>query len=122
MYTMYTMAFNGVYKSYTINNLDLNEYCVKNPASTFFLKLDTNTYDGLYLAGDVLVVDKSLSGNSNCWAIVNINGELCFRKIIVSHGNMYVHDENKNHIPININNMDTFEVWGVVTNVIRKLI
>lgn len=46
-------------------SLDLNSYLIKNPTSTFFMKLDSNVYAKLgFYRDDILVIDRSCVNKS----------------------------------------------------------
>lgn len=84
--------------------LDINDYIVRHPASTFFMEKDGDGPEGTDIkAGDVLVVDRSLSAKKGCVAVVAIDGELRVEKLSAK--------------------FDTEEasLWGVVTGLLRRL-
>ena len=51
---------------YMENKLDLNEYLIKHPASTFIVKAKgLSMTDAGILSGDLLIVDRSITPKSN---------------------------------------------------------
>lgn len=57
--------------------LDIHDYLVKNPASTFFLKMESDGPEDAGLkTGDVLVIDRSLSPKEGNIIVVSKEGEL----------------------------------------------
>ena len=66
--------------------LDLNEYLVKHPSSTFLARAsgDSMTRAGI-LDGALLVVDKSLTPKNGSVVIAAINGELTCKILDVEH-------------------------------------
>ncbi len=57
--------------------LDINDYLVKHPASTFFLQMEGDGPEGSEIqAGDVLVVDRSLTPTQGDLLVAAIEGEL----------------------------------------------
>lgn len=101
-------------------NLDLNQLVIKNTAATFFMRVADNTpTDGEVQPGDVLVVDRSLSisNTSSCDRLVVaiIDGEFVVLR---------VHSTKDGIVPVfHIGHTDIppFEVWGVVTTIIRSV-
>ena len=102
--------------------LDLNEYLVKHPVATFFVRVvgDSMVGCGIY-SGDILVVDRSLEAVNDNIVIAVLNGELTVKRLKTSKGKVVLMPENDNYKPIVITEDDTFSVWGVVTSVVHKL-
>lgn len=107
---------------YLEDHLDLNQYLVKHPAATFFVRAagDSMVDTGIHTR-DVLVVDRSLEPGNNSVVIAVIDGELTVKRIMKSGGKLFLVPANPRYQPIEIQEGMDFEVWGVVTNVIHKL-
>jgi DNA polymerase V len=102
--------------------LDLNEFIVKHPAATFFVKVQGDSMvDAGICSGDILVVDRSLTPANNRIVIARLSGELTVKRIRKSKGQISLFPENKDFTPILIDESMDFEVWGVVTTVIRSV-
>jgi DNA polymerase V len=88
----------------TITNLSLDEHFIKHPAATFFVKAegDGMVEHGIY-KGDTLIIDRSLTPDTNSIVIVVIDGELTVRAFAA---------------------IDSEEatIWGVVRGSIRDLL
>ena len=104
-------------------SLDLNEYIIKHPASTFYVyaKGDSMLKAGIH-DGDLLVVDKSLSPIKKNIVIAIINGEFTVKRIISLNDKIYLNPDNEHYSPIEITSDMDFQVWGVVTHTIHKYI
>ena len=74
-------AFPSPAESYVDKSLDLNEFLVSNPASTFFVYV---TGDSMDLAGmdegDLLVVDRSPEPKNGDIVIMSINNEFTVKR------------------------------------------
>ncbi len=107
---------------YLEGRLDLNEYLVRNPSATFFLRVtgDSMIDAGIH-SGDVLIVDRSLTPRSGSIVIAAIDGELVVKRLKISKNKIYLIPENRKYEPIEIKSEMNFEVWGVVTSVIHSL-
>lgn len=103
-------------------NLDLNEYLVKSPASTFFVRAagDSMIGAGIY-SGDILVVDRSLESYDNAIVIAVVEAELTVKRIHYVKNRILLLPENTAYKPIDVTEHEDFRVWGVVTAVIRKM-
>lgn len=103
--------------------LNLNDYVIKNPMATFFVKVsgDSMINAGIF-SNDLLVVDKSLNPRNGSIVVANINGELTVKRLNILQGNkVRLLSENNKYKPIIINAEENFSVWGVVTYVIHSL-
>lgn len=105
------------------NKLDLNEFLIKHPAATFFLRVSTDSMKnaGIYM-GDVLIVDRSLEPANNAIVVVAFDGELLIKRITFEKGGVKLLSENPHFATISITEDQQFQVWGVVTSVIHKII
>lgn len=76
-------GFPSPAESYVDKSLDLNEYLVSNPASTFFVYV---TGDSMDLAGmdegDLLVVDRSPEPKNGDIVIMSINNEFTVKRYV----------------------------------------
>ncbi len=107
---------------YEEGKLDLNKFLVKNPAATFFVKVNGDSMIGAGIhPGDHLVVDRSLEPADKSVVIAVINGELTVKRIRIRKGKITLEPENENYSVQQITEGIDFEVWGVVTNVIHAL-
>lgn len=107
---------------YIEKQLDLNEYLIKHPASTFFVRVEGDSMiDAGIHSGDILIVDKSLEPKNNKIVIAVVNGELTVKRIKKTGGKVFLIAENDNYSPIEITGDTDFVIWGIVTNVIHSV-
>jgi DNA polymerase V len=100
--------------------LDLNELIIKHPAATFFMRVNgEGMLDSGISSDDILVVDRSLSLSNHKIIIARLDGQLVVKKVLLSHGCLMLVD-SKNSEPLLITAERDFEVWGVVTYIIRQ--
>lgn len=107
---------------FTERTLDLNEYIVKHPASTFFVRVsgDSMQNAGIY-EGDIIVVDRSLTAGHNNIVLALIHGEFTVKRLCLSGKKTYLMPENDRYRPLEIYPDMGFEVWGVVIHVLHKV-
>jgi DNA polymerase V len=100
--------------------LDLNEFLIKNPSDTFLIRVsgDSMIKAGIN-SGDILVVDRTLKPTHNKIVIASINDKLLVKRIRYYEDGITLVSENDNYHDIKINNDDKFDIWGVVTSVIK---
>ena len=100
---------------YLQDTLDINDYVIKNPASTFFARVDGDSMiDAGILPEDILVVDRCVEAKHGSVIIAVINGELTVKRLSTTNGVRLVAD-NPNYSDIKITGEIDFSIWGVVT-------
>ena len=104
------------------DRLDLNEFLIKHPAATFFVRVagDSMLKAGIH-SGDILIVDRALSATNNKIIIAVLNGELTVKRMQQRQHETYLVPENDAFQPIKITEAMDFEIWGVVTYVIHPV-
>jgi DNA polymerase V len=108
---------------YLEGNLDLNEYLIKHPVATFFVRVTGDSMIGAGIhSGDLLIVDKALEATSGKVVIAVVNGELTVKKLVRRDGVIYLMPENDKYKPIEVKDEIDLEIWGVVTSVIHGLL
>ncbi len=103
--------------------LSLDEYIIKRPAATFFMRVKG---DGLQNIGifsdDILVIDRSITPSARHLIVAILEGKMVVRKLLKKGSVMYIAtDENFDNARQITNELD-FEIWGVVSHAIHKYI
>ncbi len=108
---------------YLEDKLDLNDLLIRNPASTFFVRVTGDSMIGSGInSGDILVVDRSLESKDGSIVIAVINGELTVKRLSFFNQKIFLIPENPIFKPIEITKEMSFEVWGVVRSVIHNVL
>lgn len=107
--------------AYRAQPIDLNEVLVKNPPSTYILKVkgDSMIEEGID-EGDLLVVDRSLFPTEASISVVVLEGEFALKRIVQREGRVMLYSGNRNYPPIPVQNAEDLRVWGVVRWVLKK--
>ena len=107
---------------YIEGKLDLNEYLIKHPAATFFVRAagDSMIDAGIH-QGDILIVDRALEPVNDSVVIAVVNGELTVKRIRKSKNRFFLMPDNRCYEPIEVTEEMDVEIWGVVTTVIHSL-
>jgi DNA polymerase V len=115
-------GFPSAADDYLDRSLDLNEYLIKHPQATFFVKVkgDSMTGAGIY-SGDILIVDRSLEAKNKKVVVAILNGEFTVKRLLKSKDKITLMAENPQYAPIEVGPGMDFEVWGVVIHVIHSL-
>ena len=102
-------------------SIDLNEFLIKNPAATFFVRVEgTTMIDAGIHPGDILIVDKSLDPLPNNIVIAVVGGEFLVKRLITECGVKYLAPDNPAFERIELGDSDQVEIWGVITYAINK--
>ncbi|ETN94533.1 DNA polymerase V [Zhouia amylolytica] len=108
--------------SYTETRISLDKTLVRNKEATFYAKvrgqsmIDANLDDG-----DLLVVDKSIEPRDGKIAVCLIDGEFTVKRLKIEKEKVFLMPANEIFRPIEITTENNFQIWGVVTHVIKKL-
>ncbi|OGV47931.1 MAG: peptidase S24 [Lentisphaerae bacterium GWF2_52_8] len=107
---------------YIDKKLDLNEYLVKHPAATFYVKVEGNSMvDAGIRSGDILIVDRALEVADGKIIVAVLNGEFTVKRIKKKRSQLFLMPENPDYPPIEVKKDSDFKVWGVVTAVIHHM-
>ncbi|MCI2963794.1 translesion error-prone DNA polymerase V autoproteolytic subunit [Shewanella sp. N2AIL] len=114
-------GFPSPAQDYVEQTLDLNELCIKHPAATFFVKVqgDSMIEAGIF-SGDILVVDRSLQPAHGDTVVAAVNGEFTVKQLQLRPV-VQLLPRNALFSPIAINDESELNIFGVVTNVVKKL-
>lgn len=98
-------VFNVIKGGQSDGALDINDYLIQNPSSTFFMKMEGDGPEGSDIkAEDVLVVDRSITPKKGSLVVVSVEGELVIQ----------VHSPD-------IDQGEEVTFWGVVSGLLRRL-
>jgi DNA polymerase V len=107
---------------YLEGKLDITKHLVKHPAATFYVRVSGDSMIGAGIhSGDLLVVDRSLEPKNGNVIVAALDGDLTVKRLYKRNGVVRLLPENKDYQPIEIQDGQSFEIWGVVTNVIHPL-
>jgi DNA polymerase V len=109
--------WHGGYES----DLDLNDYLIRHPAATFFVKAEGRgmEYAGIF-SGDLLVVDRSLEPSHGRIAVAVVEGELVLRILAIKDRRAFLVSESHTVHAIGIAPDTDTSLWGIVIGVVRK--
>jgi len=101
--------------------LDINDLVVKNPASTFFVRVRGDSMEGAGIfSGDVLVIDRSVEARDSKIVVAAVYGEMVVKRL-TKVGNLHMlYSENDSYEPIEVHDNDDCFIWGVVVGSVRQ--
>jgi DNA polymerase V len=102
--------------------LSLDKELVRNKEATFYARVSGQSMIGAGLDdNDLLVIDRSLEPSNNKIAVCFLDGEFTVKRLKVDKGEVWLKPENPNYPIIKITEENNFIIWGIVTNVIKKV-
>lgn len=106
---------------YEDRSLDINEYLVRNPVSTFFFAVQGDSMEGAEIfAGDILVVDRSVQPQHGHIVVAFVNGERLVKRLYRRAGSVALVAENPSYPTLQIDEGQELVVWGVVTGKFKR--
>ena len=116
-------GFPSPASDYVEHKLDLNEYLISHPVSTFIVKVTgTSMINSNIQSGDLLIVDKSLVPKHNSIVIASIFGDLMVKQLKKKHESFFLVSSNSNYPSFEVKEEVDCFIWGVVTFIIHATI
>lgn len=101
--------------------LDINDLVVKNPASTFYVRVEGDSMEGAGIfSGDVLVIDRAISAQNGHIVVAAVNGEMVVKRLSRQNGQQILLSENDQYAPILVGEDENCHLWGVVVGSVRQ--
>ncbi len=116
-------GFPSPAEDYIESSLDLNEYIVTRPATTYFARLAGDSLIDLgVLDGDVVAFDRSITASHNQLVMCTFMNEITAKVLYAKNNKVMLCPANDQYKPIYVNNPDDLIILGPITAIIRKLI
>ncbi len=104
------------------SRISLDNELIKNKNSTFYAKVKGQSMINAGLEdNDLLVIDRSLEPENNKIAVCLLDGEFTVKRLRVEKNEVWLQPENPDYPIIKITEENDFVIWGIVTNVIKKV-
>ena len=115
-------GFPSPAEEYLEKTLDLNEYLVPRPESTFFVRVSGDSMIGAAIHhNDILVVDRSQQPCPGNVVIALIDGEFTVKRLRKTRKGLELAPENPDYSPLELTEDSDFQIWGIVRHVVHKL-
>ena len=115
-------GFPSPAEDYIELGIDLNKYLIKNPISTFFLRVSGNSMNnaGIY-NNDLLIIDRSINPKPGHIVVALLDGEFTLKRLIKKQDNYYLKADKENYPAINLYEYIDIQIWGVAIYSIHEL-
>ncbi|MBT9612552.1 MAG: translesion error-prone DNA polymerase V autoproteolytic subunit [Burkholderiales bacterium] len=102
--------------------ISLDDYLVRSPASTFFLKVAGDSMRGLAIFdGDLLVVDRALQAAHESVVIAVLDHEFTVKQLLHTPSGYVLHAAHPAYPDIVIKPEQELTIWGVVRWAIHRV-
>lgn len=122
LYSSVSAGFPSPADDHLQATLDLNQYLIKNPSATFFVRASGQSMEGAGIySNDILIVDRSKEAKSSDIVIAVVDGEFLVKRFKKTATMTRLCAEHED-IPDLIVTADMqAHIWGVVTYVIHAV-
>ncbi|MGY5957243.1 translesion error-prone DNA polymerase V autoproteolytic subunit [Kosakonia sp. BK9b] len=113
-------GFPSPAQDYVERRIDLNEFMIRHPSATYFVKSSGDSMiDAGIGDGDLLVVDSARQPEHGNIVIAAVEGEFTVKRLQLRPCIM-LKPENSAYKPIMIGSEDKLEIFGVVTFIVKS--
>ena len=115
-------GFPSPAEDYIELGIDLNKYFIKNPISTFFLRVSGNSMNnaGIY-NNDLLIIDRSINPHPGHIVVALLDGEFTLKRLVKEKDSYYLKADKENYPAISLYEYGDIHIWGVAIYSIHKL-
>tara|TARA_Y100001968_G_scaffold155964_1_gene142472 strand:- start:726 stop:1178 length:453 start_codon:yes stop_codon:yes gene_type:complete len=102
--------------------IDLNEQLIRNPSSTFFLRVSGYSMTNAGINhGDLLIVDRSLDPKPGKIVVAIIDGSFTLKRLTYNSNKLYLEAAHPDYPSIDISQYESIQIWGVAIYSIHQL-
>ena len=114
-------GFPSPAEDYLDRALDFNELLVENVPATFVVRVSGDSMSGIgILPNDYAVVNRALRAANKSVVVALVDGEFTLKRYRRRGARIWLEAENPVYEDIEILDGMGFEIWGVVTAIVRK--
>lgn len=118
-------GFPSPAQDYIDKSLNFNEDIIKHPSATFYAKaMGSSMIEAGIEEGDILVIDRALEPRDGDIVIAHVNGEFTVKYLDISKkdkGIVKLVPANPRYETLVMRDGDELNIWGVVSNIIKRL-
>ena len=103
-------------------DIDLNEYLIRHPISTFLLRVSGNSMTGAGIHNnDLLIVDRSIEPHPGHIVVAVLDGSFILKRLVLKRGIPYLEADNSEYASIDLRQYNDVQIWGVAIHSIHSL-
>lgn len=102
--------------------IDLNEFLIEHPNSTFFARITGNELSPVGISdGDILIIDTSIEPTDGKLVLANLNDELTVKYFRDVEEGQFLESHDSFFTPLSLGNEIVWKIIGVITKVIHSI-
>lgn len=114
-------GFPSPAQDYMTECIDLNAEIIRHPAATFYGRVNGDSMIGEGIEdGDIIVIDRAIEPGNGDLAVCCVEGEFTLKRIKIEPDRVWLIPANEMFDPVMITPDSRFEIWGVITYVIKR--
>lgn len=107
---------------YQEDAVDLGWHLVRDPSSTFVMKVaGWSMRDAGIAQGDELVVDTGIAADNGQIVVAEVDGELTVKRLKLTNTGWLLQASNPDFAEIPVSDKNELHIWGVVTRVLHAV-
>jgi DNA polymerase V len=120
-------GFPSPAQDYAEDFIDLNQYLIHNPSSTFVLRVNSLSMKNAGIdIDDQILIDRSLKAEHGDIVLALINNDFTVKRLMIEKQkngelNIWLKAENPENPDIYLRSEEQLIIWGVVTCILKKL-
>jgi DNA polymerase V len=115
-------GFPSPAEDYIDRALYLNELLIENAVATFAVKIAGDSMNGAgILAGDIAIINRARLPINGSIILAIVSGEFTIKRLRIKDGRTILQAENPSYPDIDVTGYEAFEIWGVVSSIVRIL-
>lgn len=120
--TSVAISFGSPATESGVTRLDLNDVFIKNPQATYMMRVaGTSMREAGIDDGDIVLVDRAIAPAHGHVVIAVVNEEFLCRRLVRQGGALGLAATDPAVAPLHPREGDEFQLWGVVTTVMKSL-
>ncbi|NMG47773.1 translesion error-prone DNA polymerase V autoproteolytic subunit [Azoarcus communis] len=120
--TPVSAGFPSPAEDYAQRRLDINEYLIRNPVSTFFFTVKGDSMqEADIFEGDILVVDRSIEPAHGHIVVAFLNGERLVKRLSIRDGNVSLLAGNSEYPALTLKGENQLDIWGVAIGKFKRI-
>lgn len=104
----------GITDDFIEERQSLDQLFIQNKNSTFFFECDGDSMEPTIRAGQILIIDRSITVFHNRVCIVRHEDKLMCKRVFIKNDSIVLRSDNQKYKDIVIINQESSILWGVV--------
>lgn len=100
--------------------ISLDDYAIKNPKKTIFIKASGESMSPTIWSGDLLIIELANRAKNNELVLVQIDNEFTVKRLYQSHSKIKLIPDNINFHEITVTEQFDFQICGIVKGIFRN--